>query len=79
MLVGDWVTCVVPSLVDEIVFGLLPRFFGQSKSQKMAIQLSFTVSKSVLAAQHPLLTGMKEFVKSKGTCSKQSIHVFIFF
>lgn len=66
---------MVPSLVDEIVFGLLPRFFCQPMSQKMAIQLSLTVSKSVLAAQHPLLTGMKEFVKSKGTCSEQSIHV----
>ena len=57
----------MPSLLDEIAFGLLPRFFLQRKSQKTAIQLSLTVSKSVLAAQHPLLSGMKEFVKNKGT------------
>lgn len=67
LLVGDWVTCAVPSLVDEIVFGLLPRLLLQRKSQKTAIQLSLTVSKSVLAAQHRLLSGMKEFVKNKGT------------
>lgn len=67
LLVGDWVTCAVPSLVDEIVFGLLPRLLLQRKSQKTAIQLSLTVSKSVLAAQHSLLSGMKEFVKNKGT------------
>jgi len=65
LLVGDWVTCAVPSLVDEIVFGLLPRLLLQRKSQKTAIQLSLTVSKSVLAAQHRLLSGMKEFVKNK--------------
>lgn len=67
LLVGDWVTCAVPSLADEIVFGLLPRLLLQHKSQKTAIQLSLTVSKSVLAAQHRLLSGMKEFVKNKGT------------
>lgn len=68
LLVGDWVACTVPSLVDEIVFGLLPHLLLQRKSQKMAIQLSLTVSKSVLGAQHTLLSGMKEFVKKKGTC-----------
>jgi len=67
LLVGDWVTCAVPSLVDEIAFGLLPRLFLQRKSQKSGIQLSLTVSKSVLAAQHPLLSGMKELVKNKGS------------
>lgn len=68
LLVGDWVTCAVPSLVDEIMFGLLPRLLLQRKSHKSAIQLSLTVSKSVFAAQHPLLSGMKEFVQNKGTC-----------
>ena len=67
LLVGDWVTCAVPSLVDEIVFGLLPRLLLQPKCQKIAIQLSLSVSKSALAAQHSLLSGMKEFVKNKGT------------
>ena len=79
LLVGDWVTCAVPSLVDEIVFGLLPRFILQRKSQKTAIRLSLTVSKSVLAAHHPLLSAMKEFVKNKGTVHKTFISEFQFF
>ena len=66
LLVGVWVSSAMPSLVDEIVYGLLPHLLLHRQSHKMAVQLSLIVGKSVLASQHPLLTGMKEFVKQKG-------------
>ena len=66
LLVGDWVNSADTSLVDKIVSGLLPYFFLNRQSHSTAIQLSVTVSKSVLAAQHPLLSGMKDFVRKKG-------------
>ncbi|KAJ7330602.1 HEAT repeat-containing protein 1 [Desmophyllum pertusum] len=65
LLVGDWVNGAASSLVNKIVFGLLPRLLLYPKSQKTAIQLSSTVSKSALATKHTLLSGMKEFVKKK--------------
>lgn len=70
MLVGDWVTCAVPSLVAEAMFGLLPRLLLHRQSHKMAVQLSLIVSQSELASLHPLLTGMEDFVQKKGryTC-----------
>lgn len=66
MLVGDWVTCAVPSLVAEVMFGLLPRLLLHRQSHKMAVQLSLIVSQSELASLHPLLTGMEDFVQKKG-------------
>ena len=72
LLVGDWLTSAAPSLVDDIVFGLLPHLLLHRQSQRMGIQLSFTVSKSVLPARHALLSGMKEFVKKKGVQTKKN-------
>lgn len=65
MLAGDWVASALPSLVDEIVFGLLPRLLLHRQSQKTGMQLSYIVSKSVLPAQHALLSGMRD-VQRKG-------------
>ncbi|PFX20859.1 HEAT repeat-containing protein 1 [Stylophora pistillata] len=72
LLVGDWVTCAVPSLVAEVMFGLLPRLLLHRQSHKMAVQLSLIVSQSELASLHPLLSGMKEFVEKKEwkSCTK---------
>lgn len=67
LLVGDWIKSADSTLVDNILFGLLPYFFLYRHSHMMAVRLSVTVSKSVLAAQHPLLSGMKDFVKKKGS------------
>ena len=66
LLVGDWISAN-STLVDSILFGLLPYFFLYRHSHVTAVHLSVTVSKSVLAAQHPLLSGMKDFVKKKGS------------
>ncbi|XP_078352830.1 HEAT repeat-containing protein 1-like isoform X2 [Oculina patagonica] len=60
LLAGDWVTSALPSLVDEILFGLLPRLLLHRQSQKTGMQLSYIVSKSVLPAQHALLSGMRD-------------------
>ena len=65
-LVGDWIKSADSTLADNILFGLLPYFFLYRHSHMTAVHLSVTVSKSVLAAQHPLLSGMKDFVKKKG-------------
>ncbi|RMX40131.1 hypothetical protein pdam_00002238 [Pocillopora damicornis] len=72
LLVGDWVTCAVPSLVAEVMFGLLPRLLLHRQSHKMAVQLSLIVSQSELASLHPLLTGMEDFVQKKEwkSCTK---------
>ena len=67
LLVGDWIKSADSTLVDNILFGLLPYFFLYRHSHMTAVRLSVTVSKSVLAAQHPLLSGMKDFVKKKGS------------
>ena len=66
LLVGDWIKSADSTLADSILFGLLPYFFLYRHSHMTAVHLSVTVSKSVLAAQHPLLSGMKDFVKKKG-------------
>ena len=67
LLVGDWIKSADSTLADSILFGLLPYFFLYRHSHMTAVHLSVTVSKSVLAAQHPLLSGMKDFVKKKGS------------
>jgi len=67
LLVGDWVNSADPSLVDTIVFGLLSHCVLHHQSHTVAVPLSITISKSVLAAKHPLLSGMKNFVKKQGT------------
>ena len=67
LLVGDWIKSADLTLADSILFGLLPYFFLYRHSHMTAVRLSVTVSKSVLAAQHPLLSGMKDFVKKKGS------------
>lgn len=75
LLVGNSVHSADPLLVDRIVFGLLPHCVLHHKSHTVAVPLSVTISKSVLAAQHPLLTGMKNFVKKKGTLINVSLIV----
>ena len=67
LLVGDWIKSADSTLADSILFSLLPYFFLYRHSHMTAVRLSVTVSKSVLAAQHPLLFGMKDFVKKKGS------------
>ena len=59
-------TCAVPSLTDQVVFGLLPFLFLHQHSQEMVLSLLVTVSNSALESQHPLLCGVKNVVKTKG-------------
>ena len=66
LLVGDWISSADSPLVDRIVFGLLPFFLLNQHSKAIAIPLSKNISESVLASQHALLSGMKNFVKRKG-------------
>ncbi|XP_068676688.1 HEAT repeat-containing protein 1-like isoform X1 [Montipora foliosa] len=65
LLVGDWISSADSPLVDRIVFGLLPFLLLNQHSKAIAIPLSKNISESVLASQHALLSGMKNFVKRK--------------
>ena len=66
LLVGDWIDSADCSLVDRIVFGLLPFLVLNQRSKAVAIPMLRTISGSVLASKHVLLHGMKNFVKRKG-------------
>lgn len=66
LLVGDWIDSADCSIVDRIVFGLLPFLVLNQRSKAVAIPMLRTISGSVLASKHVLLHGMKNFVKRKG-------------
>ncbi|XP_029184672.2 HEAT repeat-containing protein 1-like isoform X2 [Acropora millepora] len=65
LLVGDWINSADCSLVDRIVFGLLPFLILNQRSKAVAIPMLRTISGSVLASKHVLLHGMKNYVKRK--------------
>ena len=66
LLVGDWINSADCSLVDRIVFGLLPFLILNQRSKAVTIPMLRTISGSVLASKHVLLHGMKNYVKRKG-------------
>ena len=90
LLVGDWINSADCSLVDRIVFGLLPFLILNQRSKAVAIPMLKTISGSALASKHVLLHGMKNYVKRKGKiicihctcvfilCSKNGWFLFCF-
>ena len=67
LLVGEWANSADQSLVDKIVFDLLPLCVLHFHSTTVAVPLSLTISRSVLAAKHLLLSGLKDFTNKQGT------------